>query len=330
MPSTNDPFQSTASISMLRRRSQLLQKIRQFFETRDFMHVETPLLSRDTVIDRYIEPVQIHHSNVTGVESETQTLFLQTSPEFAMKRLLASGATSIYQICKAFRQGESGRRHNPEFTMLEWYRVGDDYQAGIELLADFAEHIFGVGAVQKTYRQAFIDFAKVDPFQSSLIELQQVCQSHNVDTRSFAGDQERDAWLNLIMSEIVEPKLAADHPVILTHWPASQAALAKVVCDESGQELAERFELYYRGVELANGYHELLDADELMSRNQKVNDLRRGDGNQTLPEESQLLRAMQSGLPACSGVAVGVDRLMMLLGDANSISEVIAFPFGRA
>ena len=295
MPSTDDPFQSTASISMLRRRSQLLREIRQFFETRDFMHVETPLISRDTVIDRYIEPVQISESNVTGDDSKTETLFLQTSPEFAMKRLLASGATSIYQICKAFRQGEFGRRHNPEFTMLEWYRVGDDYQAGIELLANFARHVFGIAATQTTYRQAFIEIASVDPFESSLAGLQQVCQSHNVDTSSFAAEQERDAWLNLIMSEIVEPKLAADHPVILTHWPASQAALAKVVQDESGRELAERFELYYRGVELANGYHELLDAEELKSRNQKVNDQRRGDGNQTLPEESQLLRAMQSG-----------------------------------
>ena len=330
MSSKNDSFRPTASLDMLRRRSQLLAEIRCFFESRSFIEVETPLLSRDCVVDRYIEPVQVDAEQVTGKESANEALFLQTSPEFAMKRLLASGATAIYQICKSFRQAESGRRHNPEFTMLEWYRVGDDCPAGIELLADFTEHLFPTQPTKMTYREAFINFAAIDPFQATLEELQETCQSHQVDTGAFDGEQDPDVWLNLILSEIVEPKLGTQQPLILSHYPASQAALAKVVADEMGFQVAERFELYYRGIELANGYHELTDADELQTRNEKVNAQRVRDGNQNLPVDSRLLQAMRSGLPNCSGVAVGVDRLLMLLSDTNSIEDVIAFPFERA
>ena len=324
-------FQSTASLKALRQRSQLLREIRAFFEDRDFLHVETPLVSRDTVVDRHIEPVRISAAEVIDGGSPSDRLFLQTSPEFAMKRLLASGATAIYQICKAFRKGESGRFHNPEFTMLEWYRVGDDYAAGIGLLAQFAKHVFAVENVDTmTYREAFIKLADVDPFSASITDLKTVCQSRQIDTSSFAQDVDRDSWLNLIMSEVVEPSLGASDPVIVSDWPASQAALAKVRTDDQGQQVAERFELFYRGVELANGYHELLDPLELEARNQNVNRQRVVDGHQPLPQHSKLLQAMQHGLPACSGVAVGIDRLLMVLLGADSIDDVIAFPFGRA
>lgn len=324
-------FQSTASLKALRQRSQLLREIRAFFEDRDFLHVETPLVSRDTVVDRHIEPVRISAAEVIDGGSPSDRLFLQTSPEFAMKRLLASGATAIYQICKAFRKGESGRFHNPEFTMLEWYRVGDDYAAGIDLLAQFAKHVFAVENVDTmTYREAFIKLADVDPFSASITDLKTVCQSRQIDTSSFAQDVDRDSWLNLIMSEVVEPSLGASDPVIVSDWPASQAALAKVRTDDQGQQVAERFELFYRGVELANGYHELLDPLELEARNQNVNRQRVVDGHQPLPQHSKLLQAMQHGLPACSGVAVGIDRLLMVLLGADSIDDVIAFPFGRA
>lgn len=324
-------FQSTASLKALRQRSQLLREIRAFFEDRDFLHVETPLVSRDTVVDRHIEPVRISAAEVIDGGSPSDRLFLQTSPEFAMKRLLASGATAIYQICKAFRKGESGRFHNPEFTMLEWYRVGDDYAAGIDLLAQFAKHVFAVENVDTmTYREVFIKLADVDPFSASITDLKTVCQSRQIDTSSFAQDVDRDSWLNLIMSEVVEPSLGASDPVIVSDWPASQAALAKVRTDDQGQQVAERFELFYRGVELANGYHELLDPLELEARNQNVNRQRVVDGHQPLPQHSKLLQAMQHGLPACSGVAVGIDRLLMVLLGADSIDDVIAFPFGRA
>lgn len=323
-------FEPTASLEALQYRSQLLRKIRGFFEAQQFLEVETPLISRDTVVDRYIEPVRVPQSNVLeGRASNARDLFLQTSPEFGMKRLLASGATAIFQICKAFRKGEAGRRHNPEFTMLEWYRVGDDYFAGIKLLADFAKRILEVEQVtQVTYRDAFLRYSSVDPFESSVDQLQFVCESNGIDVSSFVEDQDRDSWLNLIMSELVEPQLGISCPAIVYDWPASQAALAKVRCEDF--EYAERFELYVNGFELANGYHELLDADELLHRSEKVNCQRQEDGHKPLPTQSGLLKAMRHGLPACSGVALGVDRLMMLLCDATSIGEVIAFPFDRA
>ena len=324
-------FKPSASLASLRRRSHILAKIRKFFEDREFIHVETPLLSRDTVVDRYIEPVVVDASSVLEGDGEDAQFFLQTSPEFAMKRLLASGATSIYQICKAFRKGEAGRRHNPEFTMLEWYRVGDDLAAGMELLADFAKHMLGAGQVDKiSYCDAFVQLADVHPLTASIEELRVACQSNDIDTNSFEADVDRDSWLNLIMSEIVEPKLGVADPVILFDWPASQAALANVRCEDHGHDFAERFELYVNGVELANGYHELLDAQELEHRNEKVNDQRLADGNESLPTQSRMLDAMRHGLPACSGVALGVDRLLMVLLELDSIEDVIAFPIDRA
>ena len=318
----------TSSLQTLKRRSQLLGKIRDFFEDRDFIHVETPLLSQDTVIDRYIEPVAVPKAKVA--DGGIGDWYLQTSPEFAMKRILAAGADSIYQICKAFRKGEAGRRHNPEFTMLEWYRVGDDLEAGMELLADFALEMFAAKQVEMiSYRDAFVSIAQIDPFEATLEELKQFCLSIALDVSTFSQKEDRDTWLNLILSEVVEPQLGVDVPQIVFHYPASQSALAEVVTAE-GFEVAERFELYVDGVELANGYHELLDAVEFVSRNEKVNLLRESDGNAPLPVQSYLLDAMKHGLPPCSGVALGVDRLMMVLMGATSIDDVIAFPLGRA
>jgi len=325
------PFQCTASLETLRLRSQLLARIRDFFESREFIHVETPLLSRDTVVDRHIEPVQVSRSNVLLGAMDHSILYLQTSPEFAMKRLLASGASAIYQICKAFRKGESGRRHNPEFTMLEWYRVGDDLAEGIRLLADFAKHIFNVEQVEAiSFRDVFVQHASVDPFVASIDELRSACETHGVDTSAFVGDLDRDSWLNLIMSEVIEPQLGTTNPQIVFDWPATLSALARVRVSSEGYEVAERFELFVSGVELANGYHELIDPVELQSRNQKVNQQRNSDGHARLPEESLLLQAMHHGLPACSGVAVGVDRLLMVILEKSSIDEVIAFPIVRA
>lgn len=324
-------FQCTASLATLRRRSQLLREICAFFEDLDFIHVETPLISRDTVVDRYIEPIRVARSAVVGDATGSEDLFLQTSPEFAMKRLLASGAKAIYQICKAFRKGEAGRRHNPEFTMLEWYRVGDDLEAGIQLLADFASRVIGVESVERlSYREAFLKYASLDPFVDSVEEMRNVCVANKIDVSAFVDDIERDSWLNLIMSEIVEPNLGVKGCVIVDKWPSSQSALAQVVAPENGDAYAERFELFFQGVELANGYHELLDPDELTLRNQEVNRQRESDGNESLPESSYLVDAMKKGLPSCSGVALGVDRLLMVLLGHESIDEVIAFPFDRA
>lgn len=322
-------FKPTASIEMLKRRSELTHAIHRFFSARDFIHVETPLLSHDTVVDRYIHPVALLKSTLTGREADQEPLWLQTSPEFCMKRLLASGATAIYQVAKAFRQGESGARHNPEFTMLEWYRVGDDMRSGMELLSDFASTVLGRPKSKLlSYGDAFRNIAGVDPFTDPVESFGEALSKRGVSVSEFALESDRDFWLNLILTHLVEPKLGFEAPVIIFDWPSSQAALA-IVRDDS-PPVAERFELYVDGVELGNGYHELLDADEQMHRNKENNSLRVKDRSVPLPVESRLLDAMRAGMPGCSGVAVGVDRLLMVLEACQNIDQVIAFPLDRA
>lgn len=334
----NQDFLPTANVAMLRRRAEVLRQIRRFFDERQFFEVETPTLSHDIVVDRYLNPIVIPKHDVTGVSSDsTQRLWMQTSPEFGMKRLVVSGADAIYQICKSFRQGESGAWHNPEFTMLEWYRVGDDMLAGMSLLGELAETILcnaRNGNVEKsttetiTYREAWIQIANVDPFDASVDELKSAAASGGVTVDLGDDTIDRDGWLNMIMSQIVEPELGRKSPTLVYDWPASQAALAKVRFEDP--PVAERFELYVDGVELANGYHELLDAEEFSKRNSINNQHRVKDGNCMLPEASRLLRAMEHGMPSCSGVALGIDRLVMIATGASSIQDVMAFPIDRA
>jgi lysyl-tRNA synthetase class 2 len=310
----------------LKRRAELLKRLRLFFDDRDFFEVETPLLSSDVVVDRHIEPVAVERLR-TGIPGAAESYWLQTSPEFSMKRLLAEGAERIYQICKAFRNSERGPHHNPEFTMLEWYRVGDSYDQGRELLADFATFIFDCNQVdQVSYQKAFRDHLSLCPFASSTAELLSLAREKT--SVEFCDDDSKDEVLNALLSECIEPVLGDSQPVILFDFPASQSALAKVREEEF--PVAERFELYFQGVELANGYHELCDADELVQRNQQVNLQRAADGKQSLPVESRLLEAMRKGLPGCCGVAVGVDRLLMLLLEVEEIAEVVAFPIELA
>lgn len=325
-----DDFRPTASMEVLKQRARTLAAIRQFFDQRDFFEVQTPLLSRDTVVDRHIDPLGIDGSQLGVAESAGNSYWLQTSPEFAMKRLLAAGAEAIYQICPAFRASESGRMHNPEFTMLEWYRVGDDMRAGMQLLSDLVESVLSAGASEcVSYRSAFQRFAEVDVLDASVEELAAVAKRFDLDTDAFEGCRDVDDWRNWLLTQIVEPQLGKDQPQIVFDWPASQSALAKVRAEED-PPVAERFELYYRGVELANGYHELVDANELLQRNVENNQLRVADGKHELPAESRLLDAMRHGLPACSGVAMGVDRLVMLAAGCKDIEQVLAFPISIA
>ncbi len=328
-----EDFLPTASLQRLEQRAVILKRIRAFFEQRHFLEVETPILSHDIVVDRYIEPISIPAKNVLPgsrcAESENQ-LWLQTSPEFSMKRLLAAGAVAVYQISKAFRSNERGRIHNPEFSMLEWYRAGDDMQTGMALLSEFACEMLGQQQIDwMTYQRIFEREIDVNPHDVSIEKLQAICEDHGIETRHFPSEKHnRDFWLNLLLTHVIEQKLGFSQPVIVYDWPASQSALAIVRHDDP--PVAERFELYVNGIEIANGYHELLDADELSSRNSVVNQLRLQDGNHLLPEESRLIAAMRSGIPACAGVALGVDRLVMLMTGATSIDEVIAFPFENA
>lgn len=325
-----DDFLPSAKIDVLRQRAGVLRQIRQFFDERNFFEVETPLLSHDVVVDRYLYPVGISKKDVTGSsEDSCQTLWLQTSPEFGMKRIIAAGAPAIYQICKSFRQSETGAMHNPEFTMLEWYRIGDDMQTGMDLLADLVQTVLERPRTERmSYRDVFRKFAQVDVVNCPVSELMSAANKAGLSIQMRCDEGSRDGWLNLIMSRLIEPQLGNGAPMMIYDWPASQSALAIV---RDGQPpVAERFELYVDGIELANGYHELLDADELSKRNSIINQQRVKDGSPLLPEESRLLEAMRFGLPGCAGVALGVDRLMMLATRSTAIGDVIAFPIDRA
>lgn len=315
-------FLPSASLEMLRRRAELLKQVRRFFDGRDFLEVDTPVLSRDTVVDRHLDPLSVTLFADARHPQVGQQLWLQTSPEFGMKRLVAAGAKSIYQVTRAFRGGEIGTLHNPEFTMVEWYRVGDDYEAGMKLLAELAAEIFESGAVERlTFREAFVRYAGVDPYG-------------DLDVEALGGPEacpsgaDRDVMLDYLQTTRVEPMLGRERPTILYDYPANQSALARVRDGEP--PVAERFELYFRGVELANGYHELLDPAVLRQRNHENNKLRATDGKYTLPEESRLLEAMEQGLPACSGCALGFDRLVMVATGAKTVREVMAFGIERA
>jgi elongation factor P--(R)-beta-lysine ligase len=314
-------FRPTASWDLLRRRAELLRQVRQFFDRRGFLEVETPILSADTVVDRHLDPFSLQDSG--------RALWLQTSPEFAMKRLLASGGGSIYQISRVFRRDELGPLHNPEFTMVEWYQVGAGLEQGIGLLGQLAEEMLGRGPAEPvTYADAFARHCQIDPHTASAAELARAVGRLGVRAPESLGADDRDGWLDLLLVERVQPHLGAPRPTILYDYPATQAALARL--RPGPPAVAERFELYVSGIELANGFHELADPAELRRRNREVNRQRQADGKPPLPDESRLLEAMEAGLPEATGCALGFDRLLMIAAGARTISEVIAFPFDRA
>jgi elongation factor P--(R)-beta-lysine ligase len=326
-------FLPTASLENLRLRADLLRGLRAFFDRRGFLEVETPILSADTVVDRHLDPFPV------TVPHSARTLWLQTSPEFGMKRLLAAGARAIYQASRVFRQGEQGRLHNPEFTLVEWYRVGDTPDEGMQLTSDLCETLLEkkagtrrvpatLTAERLTYRDAFLQHIGIDPHTAPIESLMAASTACGSSPPESLSPEDRDGWLDWLLTERVQPYLGVGQPTLLCDYPASQAALARV--RPGNPPVAERFEFYIDGIELANGYHELLDPTELRRRNVAVNAQRLADGKQPLPEESRLLAAMEAGLPPAVGVAMGFDRLVMLAAGAESVAEVIAFPFDRA
>jgi lysyl-tRNA synthetase class 2 len=302
--------------------------IRRFFREAGFHEVQTPILSRDTVVDRHIDPVTVVGSALGVGELRETTFYLQTSPEFGMKRLLAAGAQRIYQIGSVFRAEERGNFHNPEFTMIEWYRTGDDLIQATDFLAQLLHTVSATWRPKSiTYQQAFLQHLGICPLQCSLAELAAAAVRLNLGV-PIDWSNDRDDWLNLLFSETVQPLLGKPHPEIVTHYPSSQSALARVSSQDC--RVAERFELFIDGIELANGYHELLNADELAKRNATVNEQRIRAGKAPLPGESRLVEAMRCGLPACSGCALGLDRLIMVLSQSTRIDQVICFPIERA
>lgn len=286
--------------------------------------METPLLSADTIVDRHLDPFAVVVGG--GGPNGPQRRWLQTSPEFAMKRLLAAGAGAIYQVTRAFRQEELGRLHNPEFTIAEWYRTGDGMHQAVALLSDLCEALLDRGpAATLGYGQAFQQHVHVDPHSASAEVLRDAAVRLGVAVPPGLACGDRDGWLHLLFAECVQPNLGRGSPVVLCDYPASQAALARI--RPGNPPVAERFELFVEGVELANGYHELTDAEELRRRMEENNRLRRADGKPQLPEQSRLLSAMQCGLPDAAGCALGFDRVVMLAAGASSVAEVMAFPF---
>lgn len=314
-------WRPAASLGNLRQRARILEGIRAFFASRGVWEVETPALSVaalsspaiDSFATRYLGP-----GYPGGVN-----LYLHTSPEFPMKRLLAAGAGAIYQLGKVFRQGEAGRRHHPEFTLLEWYRPGFDHHRLMEEVAALAEPILGLvpgSAERLSYREVFLRVVGIDPLEASLEELRECARG--VGISGFEGESERDLWLDLILTHAVEPQLGHERLCFIYDYPASQAALARLNPDDP--RVAERFELYYQGVELANGFHELADSMEQRRRFEQELAERAAQGRETPPLDERLLAALDT-MPDCAGVALGVDRLVMLALGAKSLEEVIAF-----
>ncbi len=375
-----EAWRPTAPLENLRRRAILYRTIRAFFDRLGFIETTTPFLSRDTVVDRFVEPISVavpfcwsekddfaerRFCDFETARREATTFYLQTSPEFAMKRLIAAGMDAIYQLAPACRRGDRGAWHNVEFTMLEWYRRDDDYRAGRRLLGDLTSTVaneFFVetgleskrwaqnAVVERTFADVFEEKTGINPHWATCGDLRDFADRANLaypesyiadEKGQAAGDGEnsevresgatKDDWLDLIFAEVVQPELGSEAAVVVYDYPASQSQLAKTRREFDNErkesfDVTERFELFVDGVELANGYHELLDAEVLRARIETTSEERRRDGSGELPRESRLLQAMEAGLPRCSGCALGVDRFLAVLIGAKSLDETLAFP----
>jgi len=316
-------WQPTASIPQLRQRAALIARIRQFFAQRNVLEVDTPAMSHATVTDVHLHTFQTQF--VGPGYAQGSPLFLMTSPEFHMKRLLAAGSGCIYQLGKAFRNEENGRYHNPEFTMLEWYRVGFDHHQLMDEMDDLLQLVLQCGAAERmTYQQAFLTVLGVCPLEGTMAELKSVAARLGLSDIAEA-EEDRDTLLQLLFSIGVEGKIGQQVPAFVYDFPASQAALAKI--NPNDPRVADRFEVYFKGIELANGFHELDNAQEQLRRFEQDNHKRVEMGLAEQPIDYHLIAALQSGLPECAGVALGVDRLIMLALGCDHIDQVTAFPF---
>ncbi|MFG0261617.1 MAG: EF-P lysine aminoacylase EpmA [Novipirellula sp. JB048] len=315
----------TPNIERLRDRAAMLRNTRRFFDERGFFEVQPPCLSRDCIVDPYINPLTVSSRQLALAEPNLpEHFYLQTSPELAMKRMLVAGAPSIYSIGPVFRAGERGDQHNVEFTMLEWYEVQADLEAGIKTTGQLACHLLHTPRFEvTTYREAFSQTLGFDPITHPIASLYDETRKIDAPLADRIAE-DRDAMLDLLFSYRIQPGLGDEVPVIVRNYPLSQAALARTAEDD--EACAARFEMFMRGVELANGYDELLDPEILIERTKTNNQRRVASGEQPLPVDSSLVQAMSLGLPPSTGVALGFDRLVMLSTEANSIEQVIPFP----
>ena len=313
----------------IRARAGMLAQVRGFFAARDVLEVETPLLCQAGSTDPALASF---HCTYTGpAAARGAQRWLPTSPELHMKRLLAAGSGAIYQLCKVFRDGELGRLHNPEFTMLEWYRLDYDHH---RLMDEVDELVRGVLApyrtcgptLRLTYAEAFRRFAGIDPHRADLADLQR--RAVELDIHGPAAMESRNGWLDLLLTQVVEPGLRAHGLCLIYDYPADQAALARI--RPGDPPVAERFELYLDGIELANGFHELADVDEQTRRFATERQRRLQAGGAGPPIDERMLAALRQGLPDCAGVALGMDRLLMLALQLQDVAQTLAFPWERA
>lgn len=311
-PTAND-WRPTATVANLQARARLIQHIRDFFSSHDVLEVETPCLSSGTVTDPYLEAFEV------------EGRFLQTSPEYAMKRLLAAGSGNIFQIAKAFRKEDCGRKHNPEFTLLEWYRCDFSLAQMFSEIEQLLQMTLGISHLEHhRYADLFAQYLNHDLNSISDERLRALVDEncHGLDV------SDRDDCLTALFATCIEPVIGQQNPCIVSHFPASQASLARL--DPTDPSVALRFEVYYQGIELANGFHELTDVNEQTQRFHEDNAKRVQMGLAEKPLDTHFLAALNAGLPDCIGVALGIDRLLMLKLGVDSISEVMAFDSNRA
>ena len=319
-------WQPSASIPNLLKRAAIMAEIRRFFADRGVLEVETPCMSQATVTDIHMVPFETRF--VGPGHSEGRNLYLMTSPEYHMKRLLAAGCGPVFQLCRSFRNEEMGRHHNPEFTMLEWYRPCYDMYRLMNEVDDLLQQVLECQPAESlSYQQAFQRYLELDPLSADKAQLRDAAAK--LDLSNVADSEEdRDTLLQLLFTFGVEPQIGQDKPTFVYHFPASQASLAQISTED--HRVAERFEVYYKGIELANGFHELTAAREQQQRFERDTRQRAARGLPQQPIDLNLLAALEAGLPDCSGVALGVDRVIMLALGAESLAEVLAFPVDRA
>ena len=322
-------WQPTLTWEYAQKRAQVLQKIRHFFNERNVVEVETPALSQGTVTDMHLEAITCRYNFLSDSSTDQATnLYLQTSPEFHMKRLLASGYGCIFQIAKAFRHEEAGRFHNPEFTLLEWYRLGFDHFKLMKEVAELLKMVLGCAEpTQRTYQHLFIERVNLDPLSANREQLLTLIKKHNKLSEWLTLEQDNDILLQFIFSELIEPHIGNESPCFVYNFPRSQASLAKI-CPEDTR-VAQRFECYFQGVELVNGFNQLTHVDLQLERFQEDNRKRKILSLQEKPIETNFIAALTQGLPECSGVALGIDRLIMLTLKAEHIEQVVSFPIDR-
>jgi len=311
-------WQPTASLEMLKIRARMLQGIRAFFADNNVLEVETPILSTAAITDPQLESFSTCF--------QQQEYFLHTSPEFYMKRLLASGSGDIYQIARVFRDDELGTKHNPEFSMLEWYRCDYNHHQLMDEIESLLKRLFNqpqLSVERKSYQQAFIDQLEIDPLIVDASALKECVNKNNIEIPQGMDIDDKDMWLDWLMVEKIAPSFTKEKFTFLYDYPASQAALARLSKDDS--RIAHRFELFYGELETGNGFYELTDANEQATRFENENKIRRRRGQKIMPVDNALLEALEAGLPDSSGVALGLDRLLMILTGASHIQDVISF-----